>query len=83
MITRAHPNCYGAMFPIGREAPETGPGAGKALHVVRTNPVGMAPAVKRVEVDSAGWDECVHCPQFDECYRLSMAKLSLQTALHS
>jgi hypothetical protein len=57
--------------------------AGKVFALVTDPPRGLCPARPRLEVDRAAWDECVRCPDFDHCYKLSMAKLAMQIGAHS
>jgi hypothetical protein len=35
----------------------------------------------QMEVDPAGWEKCLGCPDYRTCYDLSMAKLVLYRAL--
>lgn len=42
---------------------------------------GLANSDRRVTADLEEWDDCLECQEFDHCYKLSMAKLLLQTAV--
>ena len=38
---------------------------------------------RTVTANMQQWDECQECPDFDGCYKLSMAKLALETAIQN
>jgi len=78
MTTMEHNPCYGSMFP-GSESPTTG----KVLKLQPVSPVGPMPQRRAVKTDLAQWDRCRACPEFDDCYRLSMARLLLEDAAGS
>ena len=76
-----HTVCYGNMFPSVIK-PTTGKSIlGKALSIHLERAGGMAIASHRVDADAAAWDECTQCHAFEDCYKLSMAKLSLETGI--
>ena len=39
--------------------------------------VGLARSDRLVKADLEEWDDCLECPEFDHCYKLCMAKLTL------
>lgn len=80
MNTPEHPSCYGTMCPDLLGAAGQRRVAGKVFALVSDPPPGLCRARPRLEVDGAAWDECVRCPDFDHCYKLSMAKLAVQIA---
>ena len=41
----------------------------------------MAIATRSTGVDLDAWKECLNCEAFDDCYKLSMAKLALETGV--
>jgi hypothetical protein len=41
----------------------------------------MAIATRHANVDLDEWDNCVACDEFPSCYKLSMAKLALETGV--
>jgi hypothetical protein len=43
--------------------------------------VGLARADRQVSANLEEWDDCRECAEFDHCYKFSMAKLLLQTAV--
>ena len=76
------PECYGMMFPNvlhltdGRSAP------GKVFTVTLERAGGMIRSGRSVEADLPQWEECQRCQEFDGCYKFSMAKLALESAIH-
>ena len=36
---------------------------------------------RSVTADMGRWDECLECEEFEDCYKLSMAKLALESAV--
>jgi len=75
-----HRPCYGAMFPHPLRVTEPGRSTGNVFSLVAASPAGMCRARPRVEINRAQWDHCLQCPEFEHCYKLSMAKLALETA---
>ena len=79
-MSTEHKACYGTMFHdtlhynIGMEM------KGKAFSFELVQ-LGLARQDRQVEVDIAQWDDCVACDEFDHCYRLCMAKLTLAAAI--
>lgn len=80
MNTTEHRTCYGTMCPdlLGTADPRRA--AGKVFALVSDTPPGLCRARPRLEVNREAWDECVRCPEFDHCYKLSMARVAMQTA---
>lgn len=78
-----HRPCYGAMFPDALHPRQDRKVCGKALSYTLTTAGGLWRADRTVEVNHEGWEECLHCPEFEACYKLSLAKLTLQTAVSS
>jgi hypothetical protein len=42
---------------------------------------GLARTTRSVQLDMVQWDDCLACSEFDHCYKFSMAKLALETAI--
>jgi hypothetical protein len=80
MTAVEHKTCYGAMFPSTSRAPNDPRTWGKVFSFVLVGPCGMLPRTRQVEVNRPQWDACVQCPEFDNCYRLGMARMVLETA---
>lgn len=76
-----HEECYGAMFPGTLHPVSDRPQKGKVFSFTLLSAGGLYRAGRKTEVNQAAWDECVRCPEFDHCYKLSMAKLALETAV--
>ncbi len=77
----AHPQCYGAMFPSVLTLPEDRPASGTVFTVVLKRAGGMWRSNRSVMADLGRWDECLQCDDFEDCYKLSMAKLVLESAV--
>ena len=76
MNAHKHPSCYGNLFPDKLDASTKG----KAFSLHYVTPTGMFPRRSRPVVDIDAWDECAKCPEFENCYKLSMARLLLAQA---
>ncbi len=76
MSVTSHKPCYGTMFPYGQPHPEVD---GKAFKLRRVGSVGMVARSRVVETDLAEWDDCRACHEFQHCYQLCMARISLET----
>lgn len=79
-VTPEHPECYGAMFPDVLHLPEDRPASGTVFTVLLQRAGGMFRSHRSVTADMVRWKECESCPMFDSCYKLSMAKLALESA---
>jgi hypothetical protein len=73
--------CYGKMFPSVNSPRTDVPLRGKVFTAKLESAGGMAIATRTTGVDLDAWSECVKCPDFDHCYKLSMAKLALETGV--
>jgi hypothetical protein len=72
--------CYGNLFP-SMTSPRTDMTVkGKAFSVELRRAGGMMIASRRAAVDLEQWQKCLDCEAFDACYKLSTAKLALETA---
>lgn len=71
-----HQPCYGRLFPESVR----GDAKGKVFSLQYVTPVGMMPRRTQPVLDVNAWDECTKCPAFENCYRLSMAKLAMAQA---
>jgi hypothetical protein len=54
---------------------------GKVFSLTAISPAGMFPLRRRVNIDLQQWDDCLKCPEFDHCYRLCLAKFTLEEAV--
>jgi hypothetical protein len=76
-----HNECYGNMFP-SVVSPRTGVVVrGKVFSIELQRAGGLNIAVRRTEVDLDAWKKCLTCQEFDSCYKLSMAKLALDSGV--
>jgi hypothetical protein len=73
-------DCYGKMFPSVIRRPSNVTMAGKVFsyHIKRP---GMMATEHLVMADGQAWRQCVMCEEYEACYRLSISKLLLETAL--
>ncbi len=73
-------DCYGQMFPPVIRQPGNIRIAGQVLSYQVSRP-GMFPTDRTVAVDQQAWRECLVCPEYETCYRLSTSRLLLEMAL--
>ncbi len=81
MSQNDHKDCYGTMFPPTLHVDADRPVRGKAFAYQLFTPGGIMRADRRVSADIKAWDECVSCAEFEHCYKLSLGKLVLETAI--
>ena len=77
----SHNQCYGNMFPSVNSPRTDVPLRGKVFSAQLQRAGGMAIATRRTGVDLDAWNQCVACEEFEHCYKLSMAKLALETGV--
>lgn len=41
----------------------------------------MAIATRHTDVDPRAWDQCLVCDELEDCYKLSMVRLALETGV--
>ena len=79
---KEHQECYGKLFPSIENSESNLIQKGKVFSFRLDRPRVLA--INRVtEEDSKQWDECIQCPEFDVCYKLSMAKFALEQAVRT
>lgn len=76
-----HPDCYGSMFPSLLALREDLTNSGTVFSVVLGRAGGMWRSNRSATTDVKRWDECRQCDDFEDCYKLSMAKLALESAI--
>jgi hypothetical protein len=74
-------DCYGRMFPSTLTLQTDRPVSGKAFSYEVTKAGGTFVSRRSVAVNVPEWDDCVKCAEFDPCYKLSMGRLALETAV--
>lgn len=75
-----HKHCYGTMFHDSLHFARNDAMQGKVF-AFELDSVGLAPSQRHIQTNIAEWDDCVDCAEFEHCYKLCMAKLSLETAI--
>jgi hypothetical protein len=74
-----HSECYGKLFPTVNAPPTDRPIRGKAFAIELDRAGGMAIVTRHASVDLDEWEKCLACDEFQNCYKLSLAKLALET----
>jgi hypothetical protein len=78
-----HPECYGTIFPSLLHLPEDRPASGTVFTVALENAGGMWRSSRSVRADMERWDQCRQCGDFEGCYKFSMAKLAMESAIQN
>jgi hypothetical protein len=74
--------CIGEIFPdLGKARLNILSGGKVFSALIKSHGLGIQS--EELSVDEAQWKSCMECPQFDACYKLSMAKLAFQTAVYA
>ena len=81
MTAKPHKSGYGKMFPSTLSLGANEPIQGKAFSVFGGKPHGTVVTGRRVEVNMEQWDDCLACEEFENCRKLSQARLSLERAV--
>jgi hypothetical protein len=81
-MTQSHKSCYGTMFHSVLHFTENEPMKGKVFGL-ELDRRGLARSDRKITANLEEWDECLECPEFDHCYKFSMAKLALEAAIKS
>ena len=76
----SNPDCYGKMFPSVAGPAHNRTVRGKAFGFRRDVP-GVVASRHAAVLDAEAWQQCVACPNFDACYRLSLGALLMEMAL--
>jgi hypothetical protein len=69
------------MFPDVLHLPSDERAHGKVFSVLLERAGGMIRCNRSVSTDLEQWEDCLRCPEFDTCYKLCMAKLTLSAAI--
>ena len=72
--------CYGAMFPSAVVMVHNQAVSGQVFGY-RVDYGGAVVQKREVLVNRSGWDKCLHCPDMESCYRLSMGSLLMELAV--
>ena len=74
------PDCYGKMFPSVVTLAHNRTVEGRVFGY-RLNAPGIVRGTQTTKADTEVWRQCVTCPDFDGCYRLSVGQLLMEMAL--
>ena len=75
-----HKACYGTMFHDTLHFTTNKEVKGKVFSF-ELDSTGLGRSDRVVKADIAEWDDCLACPEFDHCYKLCLAKLTLEAAI--
>jgi hypothetical protein len=81
MSANDNKSCYGNLFPDTLHVSNDQPNKGTVFSYTLHTAGGLYRAGRETGVDLAQWDRCMQCPKFENCYKLSMAKLTLQAVV--
>ena len=74
------PNCYGSLFPDVSQLQFNKPNQGKVAKIeIESHGIGIQN--RGLSIDRQQWEACLKCDRFDDCYKLSIAKLMMQQTL--
>ncbi len=83
MSNVTHKECFGKMFPDDLHLKHNTPNSGKVFTVKLHRVGSMMPVIadRSIETNIEEWDDCQQCPEFDSCYKLCLAKVTLESAI--
>lgn len=81
MNANEHKPCYGNLFPNTLAVSNDQSKKGKVFSYTLHTAGGLYRGGRETGVDMAEWDRCTPCPEFENCYKLSMAKVVLNNAI--
>jgi hypothetical protein len=73
--------CYGKIFPSTLQPESDKVVSGKALSFELRRIGGLFALDRKVMVDLEEWEGCRACPDFEDCYKLSLGRVSLEAAI--
>lgn len=73
-----HKECYGTMFPDALNYREDEPNSGKVFTFELKTAGGLYRSGRKFSANVEEWDDCLECGEFKHCYKLCMAKMSLE-----
>ena len=78
-----HKECFGKMFPDDLHLKHNTPNKGKVFTVCLKTAGGVmqVSSDRSIETNVDEWDDCQQCPEFDSCYKLCLAKVTLESAI--
>ena len=81
MSQHDHKKCCGMMFPTTLCAEADKLVSGKAFSFELRRVGGMFAWDRRIVVNMEEWDDCLACSEFEDCYKLSLGKVTLEAAI--
>ena len=73
--------CFGQMFPDDLHLRDDRDNRGKVFIVRLERVGGLIRGNRSVAVDIDEWDDCQKCPEFESCYKLCLARVTLESAI--
>ena len=73
--------CFGTMFPDDLHLRNNEPNKGKVFSVWVKLTGGFSRGDRRIEADIEQWDDCRQCSEFESCYKLCLAKVTLESVV--
>ena len=85
MERQEHKDCYGTMFPDSLHFRNNEPQVGKVFtyELDSTGGMGAVRSARKFSADIEQWDDCLKYPEFEHCYKLCIAKMSLESVIVS
>ena len=85
MSRNEHKECFGKMYPDDLHLRNNEPNKGKVFTVLLNSVDGVinTRTDRLIEIDVDQWDDCQQCPEFESCYKLSLARVTLESAIVS
>jgi hypothetical protein len=77
---KSEADCYGKMFPPLITLAHDEPVTGKVFGYQIDRP-GIVVTRRAVTANHEAWHNCLECPEFDGCYRLSAGTVLMQIAV--
>lgn len=81
MSKMEHRDCFGTMFPDDLHLKSNQPNEGKVFTVWVELIGGFNRGDRKIKADIEQWDDCQQCPEFDSCYKLCLAKTTLESVV--
>lgn len=75
--------CYGHLFPEVDKLEFNKPCTGEVFSVTLTRHGFGSIQSREMDYNKEKWDACTQCDRYQSCYDLSMAKLSLWSAINA
>jgi hypothetical protein len=83
MRNNEHRECFGTMFPDDLHLKNNQENKGKVFTVCIELVSGFGRGDRSIGADIEQWDDCQQCAEFDSCYKLCLAKATLESIVAS